>query len=84
MSDMISKKQFFIATKDAKPMGKAGMANVLDVEMVGFFDEIAKAVLQGDTGDIFAVQWAVSRLDEGERDAISQGRESEDKSRQRG
>ena len=82
MSDMISKKQFFIATKDAKPMGKAGMANVLDVEMVGFFDEIAKAVLQGDTGDIFAVQWAVSRLDEGERDAVEKGKiESSDRTK---
>jgi hypothetical protein len=76
VSEMLTKKQFFIATKDARPMGKAGMANVLDVEMVGFFDEIAKAVLQGDSDDIFAVQWAVSRLDEGERDAIEKGCET--------
>ena len=75
MSDILTKKQFFIATKDAKPMGKCGMANVLDVEMVGFFDEIAKSVLQGDAEDIFAVQWAVSRLDEGERNAVIQAKE---------
>ena len=75
MSDMISKKQFFIASKDAKPIGKSGMADILDVEMVKFFDEIAKAVLNGEIDDVFAIQWAVSKLDEGERDALTKGKE---------
>ncbi len=76
MSEFISKKQFFIKTKDAKPMGKSGMADRLDIEMVRFFEEIAKSVLQGDSDDIFVIQWAVSRLNEGERNAIEKGRET--------
>ena len=76
MSEFISTKQFFIATKDAKPAGKIGMADKLDVEMVKFFNVIAKAVLNGEKDDIFAVQWAVSKLDEGERDAVEKGRKA--------
>ena len=38
MSEIVSKKQFLLASKDAKAIGKAGMADKLDVEMVGFFN----------------------------------------------
>jgi transcription termination factor Rho len=75
MSEIVSKKQFLIATKDAKPIGKMGMANKLDIEMVGFFDEIAKAVLGGDD-DIFVIQWAISKLDKETGDAVKERREA--------
>ena len=74
MSEIVSKKQFLLASKDAKAIGKAGMADKLDVEMVGFFNEIAKAVLNGDD-DLFVVQWAVSKLDKETGDALIKGKE---------
>lgn len=74
MSEIIKKQQFFIASKDAKAIGKAGMYDKLDKSMVEFFNEICKAVLSGDE-DIFAIQWAISKLDEGEKNSIEAGQE---------
>jgi hypothetical protein len=76
MSEFVAKNQFFIATKDAKAIGKTGLYEKLDKQVVEFFNAISKAVLNGESEDIFAVQWAVSKLDEGERDAIEKGRET--------
>lgn len=69
MSEFISKKQFLIASKDAKAIGKKGLYEKLDKTMVEFFNEICKAVLNGED-DIFVIQWAISKLDEAEKKEI--------------
>lgn len=74
MSEIIKKQQFFIASKDAKAIGKAGMLNHLDKPMAEFFHAICKEVLNGDS-EMFAIQWAISKLDEGEKNAIEAGQE---------
>lgn len=74
MSEIIKKQQFFIASQDAKAIGKTGMYDKLDKSMVEFFNEICKAVLNGED-DIFAIQWAISKLDEEECDAVKTGQE---------
>jgi len=75
MSEFIKKHQFLIASKDAKAIGKKGVYEKLDKTMVDFFNEICKAVLNGED-DIFAIQWAISKLDEGEKNAVKEGRET--------
>ena len=74
MSEFIKKHQFFLESKAAKAIGKTGLYEQLDKTVVEFFNEICKAVLNGDD-DIFAVQWAISKLDEGERNAVIKGKE---------
>jgi len=69
VSEFISKKQFLIASKDAKAIGKKGLYEKLDKTMVEFFNEICKAVLNGED-DIFVIQWAISKLDEAEKKEI--------------
>lgn len=66
---MLSKHQFLINSKNAKAIGKSGMAEKLDKCMVDFFNAISKEVLNGDD-DLFAVQWAISKLDDNEREQI--------------
>jgi hypothetical protein len=66
VSEFIKKHQFLIACKNAKTIGKTGLYKHLDKDMVEFFNEICKAVLNGDD-DVFAIQWAISRLDEEEK-----------------
>ena len=63
MSEIIKKKQFFIASKDAKAIGKTGLYKSLDKSMVEFFEEICKAVLNGND-EVFAIQWAISKIDD--------------------
>ena len=74
MSEIIKKYQFFIKSTDAKAIGKAGMLNHLDKPIADFFNEICKAVLNGDD-EMFAIQWAISKLDKGEQNAIEAGQE---------
>ncbi len=69
MSEFIKKHQFLIASKDAKAIGKTGMIEKLDKSMVEFFNEICKAVLNGED-DIFAIQWAISKLDADEKKEV--------------
>lgn len=69
MTEVVIKKQFFISSKKAKSIGKMGMADILDKEMVALFNEIASAALNGED-DIFAVQWMISKLDKESSDAI--------------
>lgn len=74
MAEIIKKEQFMIASKTAKAIGKSGMLNHLDKPIAEFFDAICKAVLNGDD-EMFAIQWAISKLDEGEHDAVVKGKE---------
>lgn len=76
MSEIIKKQQFFIASKDAKAIGKTGMYDKLDKSIVEFFNAICKEVLNGVDNDIFAIQWAISKLDEDEKNAIKKGCET--------
>lgn len=69
MSEFIKKHQFLIASKDAKAIGKTGLYEKLDKTMVEFFSEICKAVLNGED-DIYAIQWAISKLDKEEQSEI--------------
>ena len=69
MSEFINKHQFLIASNDARAIGKTGMYEKLDKTMVEFFNEICKAVLNGED-DIFAIQWAISKLDKEEKQEL--------------
>jgi len=75
MSEIIKKHQFFISSKSAKAIGKSGMIKHLDKPMAEFFNAICKEVLNGDD-EMFAIQWAISKLDDGEKNAIEKGREA--------
>lgn len=75
MSEIIKKNQFFIESKAAKAIGKSGMINHLDKLLAEFFNEICKATLNGED-EMFAIQWAISKLDKGEQDAVEKGREA--------
>ena len=68
MSEIIKKHQFFIQGKTAKSIGKSGMINHLDRPMAEFFNEICKSALNGE--GIIAIQWAISKLDKAEQDAV--------------
>jgi hypothetical protein len=69
VSEFIDKKQFFISSKDAKAIGKTGLYKKLDGTVVEFFNAICKAVLNGED-DVFAIQWAISKLDDEEKKSI--------------
>ena len=72
MSEFISKRQFFIQSKDAKAIGKEGLYKKIDKLMVEFFNEICKVVLNGDK-DIFCIQYAISKLEEKEKEEVIKG-----------
>lgn len=69
MSEFVDKHQFLIKSIDAKAIGKKGLYDKLDKSMVEFFNAICKAVLNGDD-DIYAIQWAISKLNNTEKLAI--------------
>jgi hypothetical protein len=74
VSEFISKRQFFIQSKDAKAIGKLGLYKNIEKLMVEFFNEICKAALNGDE-DIFCIQYAISKLDEKEKEVVIKGTE---------
>lgn len=69
MSEFIKKNQYFISSKDAKAIGKTGLYEKLDKSMVEFFNEICKAILNGDD-EIYVIQWAISKLDDDEKKTV--------------
>ena len=69
MSEIIKKHQFLIESKSAKAIGKTGLYKNLDKSMVEFFEAICKEVLNGDE-DIFAIQWAISKLTDVEKKVV--------------
>lgn len=74
MSEFVKRYQCFIESKNAKAIGKVGMRQKTDELLQDFFNDICYAVLNADD-EIFLVQWAISKLDEGERDAVKAGQE---------
>lgn len=74
MSEIVSKEQFFLESNASKALGKMGVGKHLEHEFMNFFDAICKAVLNGDN-EIFAIQWAVSRLDDEESAVVRSGME---------
>ena len=75
MSEILSKEQFFLESNASKAIGKTGMGKNLEHELMKFFNAICKDVLNGDN-DIFAIQWAVSKLDAEENEIVRKGMES--------
>ncbi len=74
MSEILKKHQFLIESNAAKAIGKAGMLNHLDKPIAEFFNAICKEVLNGDD-EMFAIQWAISKLDKEEQNAVKAGQE---------
>lgn len=74
MSEFVKRNQCFIESKKAKAIGRIHLEEKTDEILVDFFNDICKAVLQADD-EVFLIQWAISKLDEGERDAVTKGQE---------
>ena len=72
MSEFIKKSQVIIESKKAKSIGKSGLKTETDLLLKDLFDDICKVVLNADD-EMFVIQWAIIKLDEGERDAVTQG-----------
>ena len=72
MSEFVNQYQCFIKSKDAKSVGKTGLIDKTNELMKDFLDDICKTVLNADD-EVFLIQWAISKLDEGERDAVEKG-----------
>lgn len=72
MSEFLKQSQVIIESKQAKAIGKAGLKIETDLLLKDLFDDICKAVLNADD-EMFVIQWAIIKLDEGERNAVIEG-----------
>ena len=72
MSEFIRQYQNIIKSTDAREAGFLATKNATGKMLNEFFEDITNAVMsKGD--DVYLIQWAISKLDEGERDAIEKG-----------
>lgn len=72
MSEFLKQSQVIIESKQAKAIGKAGLKTETDLLLKDLLDDICKIVLNADD-EMFVIQWAIIKLDEGERNAIKEG-----------
>jgi hypothetical protein len=75
MSEFLKQSQVIIESKRAKAIGKVGLKTETDSLLKDLFNDICKVVLNADD-EMFVIQWAIIKLDEGERNAIKQGESS--------
>lgn len=71
MSEFVTRNQCIIESKKAKAIGKPGLREKTDELMKDFFNDICKTVLNADD-EMFVIQWAIVKLDEGERNAVEE------------
>ena len=74
VSEFVKRNQCFIESKKAKSIGKKGLEEKTKELMHDFFNDICKSVLNAED-DVFLIQWAIVKLDEGERNAVIEGQE---------
>lgn len=76
MAKFIKQFQSIIHSKDAHELGFDNTEVATGTMLNDFFVDIVATVM-GDDNKTYLIQWAISELDEGECDAVSKGKESQ-------